>query len=478
MNTGNTIVVGLGLGDESKGSIVAYLAEKYQADSIVRYNGGPQAAHNVISAQGIHHCFSQFGAGSFTPNVETFLSKYMFLKPTNLIEEAHALKEKIACDPFRRIKIDERCVIVTPMHKLIGQMKELTRTQRHGSVGMGVGQAVYESITKDSSHILYLKDIMQTDRLFQKLETIYADAMIQADLLLQSYCNPDIAVLMDEFQKQCSQNVLFDTYGYVASIFHEMNIPVSETYFNHMLQSKKRLIFEGAQGVLLDPRFGFLPHITKTFTTSENADALLGEIDANRIGILRAYATRHGAGPLVTEDMQLGKMIPDLHNVTHAWQGQFRIGWFDLLMARYSLSILENKLDSIALTNLDRFDTFATIKVCTSYEYCGASPHLLDLFFDWERIGSKIKITRFKKASLRSSEQQALLTQILFDCKPWDFQVFDGWRQDTSTIRSYKDLPPNACKYLDFIESSLGVPISIISVGPRTDQKFEKLSLL
>ena len=475
---------GIHIGDESKGGITDYLTQKYRADTIVRYNGGPQASHHVINKQGITHCFSHFGSGSFRKETTTFLSSYMLIKPSNILVEADVLREKIPdYEPLDHIKIDKNCVIVTPMHKLIGRMKETAREIKHGSVGMGVGVAAYDSRHASDEQILRLCDLIDTPKLQKKLQVIYDDSCIQARQIISQYPeNTELIAMLNQFEKECTATMLFESYCTLASIFTQHENIVDDTYLSKYIDTSAVIVFEGAQGLLLDYQYGFVPYVTKTNTRLTNANALLQahkkNVDIQRIGIMRAYATRHGAGPLVTQDDILAKKIPEFHNKANHWQGKYRIGWLDIPMTQYALSLVEDKLNSISVTNLDRFDTFATIKVCTSYEYCSSSLDLVDRFFYWERVKNRIKIIKYKPALLRTSEEQALLTQILFDCKPWDFQVFPGWKQQTSDIKSYKDLPKNAKKYLDFIETSLQIPISIISVGPRTDQKFEKKNAL
>lgn len=423
------LVVGLGYGDEGKGSIVDFLTEYVGSKDIIRYNGGPQAAHHVVF-NGYTHCFSQFGS-SFNKDVDTYLSKYMLVDPFALEVEEKSLREKGITDGFKRLYIDKDCVIITPMQKLVGRMRELSK--QYSSCGMGVGETV-----RDNGNSLKMVDLQDERILQKKLDFLWRVKLDHAEQLVEDNpCNLKIKSYynMIDNRNMVQLSNLYRGLGDRLHIISDYDIP-------------SQSIFEGAQGVLLDVKHGFSPYVTKTDATLANACALVGK--GKRLGVLRAYSTRHGAGPFVSEDLELTHRIPDLHNGTHEWQGKFRIGWLDILASRYALEVVGG-VDSIALTNLDRLQDIKHIKVCTLYEYTGDKN--IDGFFDYEIINGK-KIIH--KIIVQEKTQE--LTNILFECEPI-YTEFKNWKEQ---------------HYLSFIESELETTITIVSKGPGRKDKIVK----
>jgi adenylosuccinate synthase len=230
------------------------------------------------------------------------------------------------------------------------------------------------------------------------------------------------------------------------------------------------LIFEGAQGALLDSNYGFWPHVTRTDTTFNNAEKLLhgSAVRMTRLGVLRAYATRHGAGPFPSENAWLTKRLPDKHNRGDEWQGAFRVGWPDLLATRYALKVCGGA-DSLAITNLDRLYDLERLKVAVAYQYRGDDRSELDRFFEWKKIGGAAVIQSIKLTRPPNREHQAQLTKHLLKCKPI-YRDFDPLFKPFGTKQS---LPPEAKKYLSFLETALDTPISIVSIGPTATEKIQ-----
>lgn len=474
MSESHYIVRGLGYGDEGKGSIVDFLT-KYGEFEIVK-EGGPNAAHHIISKDGKFHRSEQMGSGIFNKGVRTFCSKNMLIKPSNIIMENLRLYNIGIYDGIKRLSIDSRCTIVTPFHMMVGRLLEISRGKsRYGSTGMGVGQAVSDQ--KDNK-ILSLSDIADESILKQKVEDLFNEKFEHAECLVKN--NPDNKELAEEYNYYSSVlsiNTIFNScYGFAQAYPQCINYN-GEEYFNELLHSKKNLVFEGSQGILLDPEFGFKPYVTKISTTFSSTMELIAHRSCciERIGVMRAYSTRHGPGPFVTEDKELTQIIPDTYNTTNAWQGEFRIGWVDLVATRYAISIdkdIDRKVDSIALTNLDRLSGLNHIKVCTGYEYIGDDEATVDKFFEWENSSihkKTIKIIGFKQPKSTLSER---VTDILFDCKPL-YLIFEGWKKSIEQVKSFKGLPVEAKKYVNFLQSEDGLdtPISIISVGPTSKDK-------
>ena len=468
-NTQKIAIAGLAFGDEGKGTIAECLTWRYDAEHVVRYNGGPQAAHFVVTSQGIEHCFSQFGSGTFA-GARTFLSGKMLIDPIRMKNEAIALEKKGVNESLKRVVIDPDCFIITPFHGIINQMLEISRGEaRHGSCGVGVGQAV-----KDSKQLgkmaLVAKDMLNKETLRRKLDFLWR---IKIDLAQQLVAeHPNIPELNKRLEKLIQEDYVQRLVSFYCNFVTKSGIQIRSAE-QSALKIDSNIIFEGAQGALLDPEYGFTPYVTKTKTTFKNVEDLLNNrvprSEIEKIGVLRAYSTRHGAGPFVTEDDWLGKQIPECHNGVNEWQGKFRIGWFDLLSACYGVMINGN-VDSIALTNLDRLSGIKEIPICISYEYLGKDEELLSNFFEWEYSRDRICITGFKSPDKPVNEQ---LAEILFDCKPMEFLKFQGWKEDISETKRINYLPVEARKYIDFLrsEEGLNVPMSIVSVGPTSEQK-------
>jgi adenylosuccinate synthase len=428
-----TIVADLGYGDAGKGSIVDFLARQDpHPPLVVRFNGGPQAAHNVITPSGQHHTFSQFGAASFVPGTRTHLSKYMLVNPLRLAREADQLQALGIAEPHTGLTIDSRALVITPYHEAANRLRELARGDgRHGSCGHGVGETMADSIDHPDL-ALHAADLRHSKAL-ELLERTRSRKLTQlADILPALKDNPhafrDIAALNDpelsatvvEFYRHFTANVRIVDAGYLAEQLH--TVP--------------HILFEGAQGVLLDEWRGFHPYTTWSTTTFANADALLAEANYNgcvtRLGTLRAYLTRHGAGPFVTEDPLLTGLTPDAHNCTNPWQREFRVGHFDLVAARYALAIAGHT-DSLAITCLDRP---VPHRVATSYQ----SPS-----------GTVSELTPGPFMDLNYQEQ---LTNQLLACSP-----------------NYEQAPAATEDFLDYLSDALGLPVTITSAGPSSQHK-------
>lgn len=321
------LAIGLGYGDESKGATVDKLCRKFSVDTIVRHGGGSQCAHNVVTPEGVHHCFSQFGAGMLANNkVRTHLSRFMLVNPINMMKEADALG-KLTDDVWGRTTVDRKAVIITPYHRLINRRREDARGEnRHGSCGAGVGVA-REWHLKHGDAVLLAGDCVDYFSIRNKLR-----------FLRDLYCQE---VGYYNGAEEPSYHILTDAYhNWPVDLVDE--IPASEC-----------MVFEGAQGVLLDETHGTAPHNTWTDTTFNNANTLLDEMDVTervRIGCLRTYHTRHGHGPFPAENHSLD--LPEPHNGANEYQGAFRVGHFDFLKARQAIDIVGG-IDYLALSHID-----------------------------------------------------------------------------------------------------------------------------
>ncbi|MFY7066865.1 adenylosuccinate synthetase [Nocardiopsis changdeensis] len=352
----SAVVVDLGFGDAGKGVTVDLLCARRRYGAVVRANGGAQAAHNVVAPDGRHHTFSQFGAGTLAPDgpVPTHLSRLMVVDPLALAAEGAHLASLSVPDPFGLVTVDERALIATPWHQEANRIRERARGGgRHGSCGMGVGEAMAYALARPGDAPT-AGDCRTPAVLRRKLHRLadHLDAL-RRELGDGSRTSPDV--------EDCVA-----AYGGFA---RRVRI-VDESYLPGLL-ARAPVVFEGAQGVLLDEWHGFHPHTTWSTTTTANPLALLAEAgrpgDARRIGVVRAYTTRHGAGPFPTEDPSLAGLLPEPHNGTHPWQGAFRVGHLDLAAHRYALAATGG-VDSLVVTHADSAAAAGgRLRRCTGY---------------------------------------------------------------------------------------------------------------
>lgn len=430
------LTVDLGFGDAGKGSIVDFLTRSYAAHTVVRYNGGAQAGHRVVAGAGAarEHVFAQFGSGTLA-GAATHLSRFMLIDPPAMFEEARHLRA-LGIDAFDRTTIDARALVVTPFGRAINRLKELARGDaRHGSCGMGIGETMVDFL-EHGERVLFAGDLARRDVLYAKLQFLRSVNRRKLDAIRSRLPESDaVARELEPLLDDSWRDWLVDLYGEFA----RTAAIVPGDHLHSILAQPGTVVFEGAQGVLLDEWHGFHPHTTWSTTTLENADRLLVEAgytgSLTRVGITRAYTTRHGAGPLVSEDAELTRALPDARNGFGTWQQGFRAGWLDLVLLRYALDVV-GPLDYLAVTCLDRLADLPELKVCTSYLY--------DTFHVARLVRSPTP---------RSLAYQEQLTRNLARCAP----VYEP-------IASSEQL-------LDLIARTLRLPIGLISEGPAAADK-------
>ena len=338
------IVVDLGFGDAGKGALVDRLTRD-GADWIVRFNGGAQAGHNVVTRDGRHHTFAQFGAGTLaSASARTLLSRFVVVHPTALLVEARHLERVGVREPLLRVAIDERALVTTPYHQAAGRLREELRgSARHGSCGVGVGETVADSLSAPELTIV-AGDLVDRARLARKSSALRERKRAEM-IALGAGSLAEFSVFDDEALAE----------RWIDAIAPAADRVVSRETAEAIVAGARRPVFEGAQGVLLDEDHGGHPHTTWSRCTFENASALLAESrfegPIERLGVVRAYAVRHGAGPLPTEDAILEHDEP--HNATGPWQGAFRFGHFDRVLFDYALAACGG-VDGVALTHVDQ----------------------------------------------------------------------------------------------------------------------------
>lgn len=414
-----SIVTGLAFGDESKGSTVDFLARQGKT-VVVRHNGGPQCGHNVVTKDGLHHEFSQFGSGTLA-GATTFLSKFMLINPLNMVREADHLIELGETDIWQRTFVDEEALVITPYHTAYNRLEEEARGDgRHGSCGQGVGAAMWQDVSNPAC-TLQVKHLCLGPGLPDRLEK-------QREYLMQCAARnghthgPHFEALCDSTLTQWLAERYRNWYTW-THIVHSGHLKT-------MMASHEHTVFEGAQGVLLDEWYGFHPFTTWSTTTPENALTLCDEAgffgEIKRLGVMRAYMTRHGPGPFVTEDPAVSFSEP--HNSDGPWQGGFRQGHLDLVALRYALKVCGG-VDQLVVTHLDRTD---------SWKYC-----------TWYGGDHDLPVSK-KKGDL---DYQADLTKMLGNWTP-----------------TYAD-PVSTDALLPLIEQELGVPVGLASYGPTAADK-------
>lgn len=347
------IVTDLGYGDCGKGTTVDFLARQSANPVIVRFNGGAQAAHNVCTEDGRHHTFSQFGSGMFVETAQTFLSRFVLFDPIACRREATQLSACGVRSPLKRLYVDGDAPVVTPFAIAANRLREIARGNgRHGSVGMGVGETVADILAQPDLAIR-VRDLRNRDVLIaqlRRLQQYKRDAL--RDVIHEVRSVPGAVEYIDIIDRP-------ESAGEMGYMLHDAALPfriVSMSTLQRLAQTHP-LVFEGAQGVLLDEWHGFHPFTTWSTTTCANANTLLDDIEyhgcVTRYGVVRSYSTRHGPGPFPSEDVMLTRAIPDSHNRFSEWQREFRIGWFDVPLTRYALSVAGG-VDQLVVTHLDR----------------------------------------------------------------------------------------------------------------------------
>ena len=394
----NIAIIGMEWGDEGKGKIVDFLAEK--ADVVARFNGGNNAGH-TIEVDNRKIVLHLIPSGIMYKNTLNVVGNGLVIDPKTLLHEIKFLeKNKIKVTPDN-LAISENAHVILPHH--IEEDKKAGG--RIGTTARGIGPA-------------------------------YTDKAARIGLKVYEFVDDAI------FRKRFGEGEFYQEYKRYAE---ELKQYVGDTsaIMNNAIDRNKKVIFEGAQGTLLDIDHGTYPFVTSSNATAGGVCTGLG-ISPKKVqgvlGVCKAYKTRVGLGPFPTEIISaVGEKIQKIGKEFGATTGrQRRVGWFDALIGKYAAMV--NGIDSIALTKLDVLTTVEKLKICVAYKH----------------KGSVIKnfTTNMK---------------ILQNCQPI-YEEFEGWWDDITKVRTYDKLPNNAKKYLRRIEELLGVPISIVSVGPRREQ--------
>jgi adenylosuccinate synthase len=413
------VVVGSQWGDEGKGKLVDVLAER--AAWVVRYQGGANAGHTVDLGD-TSFVLHQIPSGILHPGVRCAIGNGVVLDPDQLFEEIDGLV-KDGIDVEGRLYVSDRAHLVLPYHKLVDV--ESSASKAIGTTGRGIGPAYEDKVARRGVRVL---DLRNKDRL-RELVTQGAD---HANAQLGRFKSDKRVRIEDTLA------LLDKLAGRLLPLAEDVGLMV-----HRAIKSGAAVLLEGAQGSLLDVDHGTYPYVTSSNTTSGGAAVGAGiapmAIDAV-LGVVKAYTTRVGGGPLPTEmDEQLAGQTRKLGNEFGATTGRpRRCGWFDAVVVRYAARI--NGLTDLAVTKLDVLDTFEKIALCSAYEIDG------ELHQEFPA-----DLTALERATPK-------------------YEWLPGWKRSTADARRIEDLPDEARRYLDRMRELVDTPITYVSVGTRRDQ--------
>ena len=418
----NVVVIGTQWGDEGKGKIVDWLTD--HAQGVVRFQGGHNAGHTLVIG-GKKTVLHLIPSGILRDDVACFIGNGVVLSPQALLKEVDEL-EAAGVSVAKRLKISEACPLILPYHSAIDLAREAAKgAGKIGTTGRGIGPAYEDKVARRAIRV---QDLFHRERFAAKL----GEVLDYHNFALKHYYKVDTV----DFQQTLDETLA------LAERIKPMVADVSRTLYD-MSQAGSSLLFEGAQGTLLD-----IDHGTYPFVTSSNCSAGAAAPGAGVapqmlqyvLGITKAYTTRVGSGPFPTELFdETGQYLATRGHEFGSTTGRARrCGWFDAAALKRSIQI--NGVSGLCVTKLDVMDGMATIKLCTGYEWDGQQSDILP-------VGA----------------------ESLSECQPI-YEELPGWTGTTVGIKRYEDLPENAKRYLKRIEEVCGAPVDIISTGPDRDE--------
>jgi adenylosuccinate synthase len=414
------VILGLQWGDEGKGKIVDFLAEKY--DVVARFQGGPNAGH-TLEFDNIKHVLHQVPSGVFRSNTKNIIGNGVVLDPVVFRKEIESLK-KYNVEPFYNLYISKRAQLILPTHRLLDAAYENSKgVDKIGSTLRGIGPTYQDKTARVG---LRVGDSMSEDfkKKYEKLKAKHKEIL---NLLQFEY---DLQPLEEEF---------FQALDFLK----KFKLVDTDYMINQALAAHETVLAEGPQGSMLDIDFGSYPFVTSSNTTCAGVCSGLGLAPARIgqvFGIFKAYCTRVGSGPFPTElEDATGEELRRAGHEFGATTGRpRRCGWLDLPALKYAIMI--NGVTQLFMMKADVLDGFDEIKVCTQY--------------------------KLKNGTLTDA--------LPFDLCNNDFtpvyQSFKGWKTDITKLTEFKSLPEELTEYIAFIEKEVGVPVNIVSVGPNRAQ--------
>ncbi|MHC4571179.1 MAG: adenylosuccinate synthase [Planctomycetota bacterium] len=419
----NSCIIGLQWGDEGKGKVVDILAE--HSDIVVRYSGGANAGHTVVVGDS-RFALHLLPSGSVRPNIICVIANGVVVDPDTLLKEIETLAQK-NITLTDRLFISENAHVVLNYHKKEDQLREESLGKNKlGTTIRGVGPCYADKVGR--SYSVRISDLRNFEELRAKLQTIV------------DYKNKIFAALYNA--EPISADDIFEKCKSYADKLLPFTTDTTE-FLHKSIADGKSILFEGAQGSLLDLDHGTFPFVTSSNSSSLGMPAGCGvpaKMVNKFLGVAKAYTTRVGSGPFPTEqDNEIGQYIRDKGQEYGTTTGRpRRCGWFDAVAVSYAVTI--GAIDSIALIHLDTLAGLNEIKICKAYKING-------------------KQTVFFPANVTKLSQAECV-----------YKTVPGWEEDITEVGDFHDLPLNAQNYIMLIEEMTGKPITIIGVGPRRNQ--------
>jgi len=362
-----------------------------------------------------------------------------------LLVEGDILQGKGVPEPFSRLRISEQALAITPFHQATNRIREIVRgADRHGSCGVGVGETV-EDARADPSKSILAGDLNHPAILQRKLRSVRERKWEQVIALCKDV--PHGIQLARELEIFQQQDVI-DSWMSSISRVRELGLVVSDRTLKQWLNETENVVFEGAQGVLLDEEAGFHPYTTWSHCTTANAHEIIRDMAPGssvfQIGVIRSYAIRHGPGPLPTETNEFASIVSE-HNAFNEWQGAVRYGWFDAVLTRYALHVTGG-VDALAVTHMDLLPHLDTWKYCRGYkDHLGISDMGLDTLI------SNDLLTSFRLPEGLSLARRAQFSQVLSTVNP-----------ELNTCKAKEE------DVILGIEALIGQPVGVVSRGPSS----------
>jgi adenylosuccinate synthase len=419
----NLAIVGVQWGDEGKGKIVDILSRDY--DCVARYQGGHNAGHTV-SVGNRRHVLHLIPSGIFQPNVKCVIGCGVVLDPLALIEESEVIQSATSTTLAGRLFVSNRCHLILPYHRVLeAAIEKRLGERRIGTTSRGIGPAYEDKMGRRGLRVC---DLMNAGTLAEKIRIQVADK------------NRTLQAL--QYPQTIDPEPICDSYARYAQKIGPL-VTDTSVMLNDMIRSGQSILFEGAQGTLLDVDHGTFPFVTSSSAAAGGVSNGLGISPKHVhavVGISKAYTTRVGSGPFPTECPDAsGDTLRNRGNEYGSTTGRpRRCGWFDGPAARYATMI--NALDAVVITKIDVLDVFDEIPICVNYKYKGSV------------------LTEFPAD-----------ISILAGLEPV-YKNIKGWKQSLAGKKEWSDLPTVAQDYLKFISDYLEIPISMVSTGPGRDE--------
>jgi adenylosuccinate synthase len=418
----NVVVVGTQWGDEGKGKIVDWLTE--QADGVVRFQGGHNAGHTLV-INGVKTILRLIPSGILRPDVRCYIGNGVVLSPQALLGEIDELKAA-GIDAEQRLSISGNCPLILDYHVALDKAREEKKgASKIGTTGRGIGPAYEDKVARRA---VRAQDLFDPAR----FGDLVRDALDYHNFVLTKYLNAPAVEAAP----------LIERTLVLAERLKPMITDVSYR-LNAAMAAGQRLLFEGAQGTLLDVDHGTYPFVTSSNTVSGAASSGAGVAPQKLnyvLGITKAYSTRVGSGPFPTELLdETGELLRTRGKEFGAVTGRpRRCGWFDAAALRRSVQL--NGTTGLCITKLDVLDGLPVVKLCTGYRFRGSTTDILP--FGADEVAQ---------------------------CEPV-YEEFTGWSESTFGVQKWDALPVNARRYLERLAEVTGVPLDIVSTGPDRDQ--------